>query len=482
MFELARRGWTAASDPVEIPPPARGLSVLWPVGLIAAVLYGSLLPFDIDWHTLQPSKGLGMLRVGLRSASLEDILTNVLLYVPIGCALAVYARRWLRPRLLRVALVVTVGAFVSLFAETLQSGIATRVASWTDVTLNAFGAALGATVGVVVHDHAAAIVGRLRPALRDRPFESLASVLTIGLFLYGLAPFDFVLGTDELHAAFRRAATDFSLPRAIVANHESYSRMTGPLIGAAWFAVLGYLLSLAAHRSGRDSIQAIGFAMKQGFVLAGLIEVMQLFTTSHRFDPTMIVVGWLAVTMGAWCASLIVERLPRKRWQRRPWLAVPTLLLASLVALQACVIVISSVVPDIFSLQASDAMRVRWVPFEALWHRPMGFAMCEVVSKLVIYGTLALTLVLTLRRGHVAAVWLIAGAAVVSLAMATEAVRACTATGSGDLTEPILSLVAVLGVARLYATLRPPAEPVSVTPASPTRPISPQLARTPYVS
>ena len=46
--------------------------------------------------------------------------------------------------LARVPLAIVVGAAVSVIAETLQTGMPVRVASWTDVMLNAMGAAIGA--------------------------------------------------------------------------------------------------------------------------------------------------------------------------------------------------------------------------------------------------------------------------------------------------------------------------------------------------
>ena len=129
---------------------AWGLSAAWPALLIAAVLYGSLIPFTIDVTALNLSNGFGLLGIGVHGATREDFLTNVLIYVPVGLSLMLCRRggsgRW---RAARIPAAVMIGTAVSILAETLQTGISARVASWTDVALNAIGTLLGAGLGAI---------------------------------------------------------------------------------------------------------------------------------------------------------------------------------------------------------------------------------------------------------------------------------------------------------------------------------------------
>ena len=118
---------------------------------------------------------------------------------------------------------------------------------------------------------------RLRRQLVDRPFATLASALTIGLFLHELAPFDFVTDTAGLHASFGRARWDLTSALPLAFGDPAFALMAKQLTGAAWFAALGYLFALAGRRSGRHSATATALAVRDGFVLACLVEFMQLF-------------------------------------------------------------------------------------------------------------------------------------------------------------------------------------------------------------
>ena len=67
---------------------ARGLSWVWPLGVVAAVIYGSILPFDFDWASFNLSQGLAPLWERTAVHFLEDIVTNLLVYVPVGAVVA----------------------------------------------------------------------------------------------------------------------------------------------------------------------------------------------------------------------------------------------------------------------------------------------------------------------------------------------------------------------------------------------------------
>ena len=128
---------------------ARGISVLWAVGVVLAVLYGSLLPFSFDLARLTPGTGFGLLRIGLYPISREDLLTNIVVYLPLGLTVALAVRSscsvWTQ-----VAIATAVGGAVSVLAESLQSATAMRVACWSDVAFNTSGALLGAAAAPFV--------------------------------------------------------------------------------------------------------------------------------------------------------------------------------------------------------------------------------------------------------------------------------------------------------------------------------------------
>jgi len=434
---------------------AGGLSLAWPIAVIALVLYGSLLPFDINWTAYQASDGFGLFQLALRGGTREDILTNLLVYIPVGLALMLYGNTRIGARWARIPFVVLVGAAVSLAAETLQTGIAARVASWTDVGLNALGTAVGAVLGAGLFRVVSAAGERLRCKLAEQPFTVLASILTIGLFSYGLIPFDFITDTSALHASFGRARWDLSHMRPISLGDPPYAQLIAQLSGAAWFAVLGYLLALAARESKRAHVEAIGSAVKHGFVIAGLIEFLQVFTMSHGFDLAIVVLRVLAVLLGAWYAVFLATLRGDSDWRRQPGLAVPTLMLIGLAVFQVLAGFLSSFDPDLLSMQAVDLANVGWVPFEALWRRPMTAAASEAASTLVTHGALAVTLAMILRRIHLAPVWIVTGVVVTLYAIGTEALQSFTVSQTPDLTGPVLALVAVIAASHLHRMVQP---------------------------
>lgn len=466
MTEIAGGARVAARDLTALDERARGLSLRWPIALTAAVLYGSLLPFDIDWTAYQASNGFGLFELTLQRGTREDILTNILVYNPIGLALVLYGGTGTLARWGRVPFAVLVGVAVSLVAETLQAGIAGRVASWIDVALNTLGTITGTVLGANLCSARRGATRWARRQLSERPFTTMASILTFGLFLYNLVPFDFITDTAGLHTSFGRARWDLTAVRPSAFGNAPYGLMIGQLGGAAWFAALGYLLALAAAESGQDRFSAAGPAIKHGFVLASLVEFMQLFTASHRFDLAVIVLRTLAVIFGAWCAVFLVAGRGDSSWRQRPGLAIPTVLLLVLAVFQVLARLLSSFDPTLWSVRGIGLAHVRWIPFEGLWHRPMAKAVADMLSILLTYAPLALTLAIILRRVRARPVWLITGAAVTLVALGVEVLECSSALGTPDLTGPALAAIAVIGCSSLCRSILaafpvPPAAPAA---------------------
>ena len=434
--------------------------------MTAAVLYGSLLPFDIDWAAFQASNGFGLFELALRGGTREDLLTNILVYTPIGLTLVLCRGGGTLARRGRVLFAVLVGVVVSLVAETLQAGIAVRVASWIDVALNTLGAITGAVLGATLYGARHGATRWAQREFSERPFTTMASILTFGLFLYNLVPFDFITDTAGLHASFGRARWDLTAVRPSALGSAPYGLMVAQLGAAVWFAALGYLLALAGGESGQDRFSAAGWAIKHGFILASLVEFMQLLTASHRFDLAVIVLRALAVMFGAWCAVFLVVGRGDLNWRRRPGLAVPTGLLFILAACQVLARLLSSFDPTLWSVRGIDLAHVRWMPFEGLWHGPMAKAGSDILSVLLAYGTLALTLAMILRRVRTGLIWMITGAVVTLVALSVEVLQCCSAWGAPDLTGPALALIAVFGSANLYRSF------LALLPTSPTAPAS----------
>ncbi len=432
---------------------ARGLSWGWLFGPIALVLYGSLIPFNFDLTAFHGSTPFGLSGLRLLATNPDDVLTNLLIYVPIGVACVLCGRpgRW--GRLASVPLAIVVGVAVSLLAETLQTGLAVRAASWTDVFLNGAGAAIGAVGCVALYDLAFLALGRLRSRGIDRLFTTCTLFLTVGVIIYNLAPFDLVTSSSGLQASFLRARWDLTTPRVGAIGVLPYAAMISELSGAFWFMVLGYVSAFSGRETGQNPARALAHAIRNCVLLIVLIEFMQLFTVSHGFDLASIVIRILGAVLGARTAISVVDAKIGSRWRLSPGLAVPTLLLVVVGVLQIVAVLVSAADEPIMLGAAFDPTRVRWIPFEALWHEPIAAAACAVMSTLATYGTLAVTLAILLRRAGVSHGGWITGVAVVLLAVAVEGMQVDSVARTTDATMPILAAVAAVAVARTFTKL-----------------------------
>lgn len=439
----------------------RRLGWCWPVAIIAAVLYGSCVPFDFRPEVFTARGGFGVPAIGLHASPadpFEDITTNLLVYMPIGLTLVLYGRFRRLGWLSCLVVAVLIGTGVSVLAETLQTSVASRVASWLDVLVNSVGTAVGAVLGATLYGPVVSAVRRLRTGFADRPFTTVASLLVFGLFFYRLAPFDFITDTDGLRDSFLRAV--WTIPEKCTAPSGAppYAALIDQLVLAAWFAGLGYVLALSGREAGRRCIPATASAIQQGCIIVVVTELMQLFTRSHVFDIATIVIGSLAVVFGAWFAIFVVDAHTRSAWKDRPdgrseprpsgsglAAAVPTPVLLTLIVFQVGVLLASSIDPHVLSLGDIDLSQVEWTPFEVLWRRPTLDAAGDVLSTLIIYSVLATTLVVALHRARIARVRLITAVAVTTLALVVEGLHTATMTHAADITGPMLALSASAG-------------------------------------
>jgi VanZ family protein len=143
----------------------------WTLGWVytALVIYGSLLPFQLDlqppvrrpgdiapwlahvftsprWQGAAFGSGVSSLGVSNR---LSDTILNLLLYLPAGAFFRLAARREGRSALRQVVPVVLALGGLSYLMECAQSQIIGRSASWDDVSANTAGAAVGALRAIV---------------------------------------------------------------------------------------------------------------------------------------------------------------------------------------------------------------------------------------------------------------------------------------------------------------------------------------------
>ncbi|MCC7069067.1 MAG: VanZ family protein [Burkholderiales bacterium] len=130
---------------------------------VGVIVYASLQPFS-GWTPLPPQARFFLWQWPQR-VIVNDVLINVIGYLPFGAALALaWPTRWGRRR--RWMLSVAAGAALSLAMESAQMWLPTRYASTVDVITNTLGTGLGAALGLLLTVPAG--LGRAAQAMRER--------------------------------------------------------------------------------------------------------------------------------------------------------------------------------------------------------------------------------------------------------------------------------------------------------------------------
>jgi VanZ family protein len=145
---------------------------------VLVLIYGSLYPFS-GWQW--PDGGfVNALRVGSRRFSRTDLITNFLVYLPLGALAARVAQERFRP-LAAVAVSAFAGITLSFVLECVQV-LLPRVSSVVDTLANGSGALAGAAAMVVSGKRTAS--GRMLASLRARLFLD-GRLASIGIAVLG---------------------------------------------------------------------------------------------------------------------------------------------------------------------------------------------------------------------------------------------------------------------------------------------------------
>lgn len=416
------------------------LRFAWLAVTIGAVAYGSLLPFQFDLSLLARPQWWTGIQLGFRSTNIDDVLINLFVYLPIGAAAAVLVRS----RLERLLTVMGVAFFVSALLELIQLGLPQRVTSILDVALNVIGALIGGLMFFPIRRIGGLALSRARYAYTRNSPSTLASLLTLALFTYSLVPFDFVASSDALYDSFRRATILDNLGSSSDRMGSIFPVLAEHFTLAIWMGVLGFLGVLGWCRQGVGPGAARDRAVSYGFVLAALIETMQLFTHSHQFELIDILIRSFGVMVGARVAMWQLSRESPGTPESPTRYSVHPVVQVSLVVLQIGVIILSAWPSSGLSATPSHAMSV-W-PFLILWRASTAGAAASMLSGMVTYAALAATLALTLGRKPRRNRWIGIGAATLTVALVAGIMRSLLAGVPFDPTPLTFAVLAVFAV------------------------------------
>jgi glycopeptide antibiotics resistance protein len=245
--------------------------------LVLIILYGSLFPFDFR-AAGGPLVAIDHLLLHAwtpESLSFANVVSNVLLYVPLGFALTcATVSRVGRGRALVLA--TALGALLSVSVELAQHFLPSRVTDLPDVITNTTGTVLGGVVGALSwHRGQSLRGGSLRVA--DPIAFMLAGTWIVGL----LWPFAPTLDVDHVKNALEPLLLHFNVVPIEVLRH-----------GTGWLA---FAVLLQAAIPGRLSRTFALTAMLIG-PFAGLALLGGTINPSSVLGAWLAVVAWLAVS------------------------------------------------------------------------------------------------------------------------------------------------------------------------------------------
>ncbi|WP_158287666.1 VanZ family protein [Falsiroseomonas bella] len=378
---------------------ALAAALLLGVLMTGVIVFGSLYPFQFrplpDGTTMTDAVLQALHR---RPGGRGDLVANLVLYAPLGLALALVLQARFRP-----AVAATVAALACLLLSAAmefgQIHVPRRSPSGLDLLLNAVGGGAGALVAIWVRPPASGL-----PGAWLRPVEPFAALLLGCWLAYRLFPYVPALDWGEWRASLA--------PLRHLAGIDPWRVLR---LAVFWLAAARLLAAAWPRLGGTLPFAALILA-----VLAAAVPIVD-----RRVNPAEVAAAGLA--LAAW---------PVLRRLRHGDLLLAGLMLAAVLA--------ESLSPFIL---AAEPRPFGWVPFRSVVRGNLANGLQAVLLKTFLYGTL---LWLAIRSGLRA--WL-AVPAVVGLAFGIALFRTWIPWRTADSTDPALAAIAALLLV-LFARLR----------------------------
>ena len=435
----AQPGAGGPGDPK--PPVLRRATLRWlSVACLAAIVFGTLGPLgDGPGPWLEPARTWHWVPQP-HATNLDDILTNLLVYVPVGIAFRLLVRRRGRAGWPDLAFGFGLSVALSFATEVLQQFMPARSSNLTDVYVNAIGALVGCLLAprmqrVIRGAHAAVYA-----QLRCRPWTVLAGLSIVAAAVLMTIPWDLTYSEIEV---------DFVRPFDLA-----------DITRFATFGLVGFALTGALARTAEDRSRTIRRVASWLILLAILLEAAQVFVHSHACGVLDILV---AVTGGlAGCAAVLLlihtgiiraEHVHARR-SGPPLLTGPWRVLAvGLLLLTVFGTVGASIRSDGRPIRPAGRPDIRWVPFQEEFLDPFPVVIAHAAGSIALYTLITLLcLLLTRGKGRVAAMLLLIG-----MLASAELGRALLCGRPADVTSLVLAVFAWLIAGRIWDAIYPPA-------------------------
>jgi VanZ family protein len=413
---------------------------------LALVIYGTLGSFGhgggqwlarVDtWHWIPPSHPISY-------NSYNDVFTNVLVYVPVGIALALLLRRRGGVRSFELVLAAFLAIALSYVTELLQQLMPARCSDWNDLVVNSSAALFGCFIAPRAQNAIRRGHELTLRSWRTRPWLVLAWLATGFTFLLMTIPWD--LARPSIETQWDR---DFDL--------LDFRRF-------ATFVLLGFLITMATIERLGPRALAVGEAVKRVFVCAVLFEACQIVLKSHACGlldiSTALFGGMVGCGAARWLTGLGLVKGGIPSATRR---TLASLVLLGLVVFALVAGVSRGSAPG-FTSYGPNAL---WLPFRFQFLTPFDEVVTGAMEALLLYSSLTvLCLYVTQGRGGLVALLLLVG-----LVGLVETAQMNFLHQPADVTPLLLAVAAWAITIRCWRAFTPRAarpSPTQTTPAVP---------------
>lgn len=395
------------------------------LGGILAIIYGMLVPFNFHRHHLLSWC------LPITSVQPGDSITNIIIYVPMGMFLRLLFRRRGSWRIVEYAVSLLLAGGISYVTEVLQALVPARVPSLTDTAFNVFGAGIGATLAPVFQQCLRRWHAWVYGALQITPFAVAASVMTVCVCVYALAPFDLRPTPGHVLAAIERVWASWQVGLGGGYNLAVTACM-GKCVAAAAYGLLAFLLTVAGRETNRSVVGSGWYGLSRACSLVVAIEAVQLFTVSHAADWRDVEIGWVFSAIGTSAAMVLL-------WLRPLIYQDPVALIGPVVPLALLIFAGWCAVAGLHASHACGGGSFAWMPIMAGFHRSWDTLLAEYAALFVNYALAAGLLTLWFRmRQRSPGLWgCIAGAMVPAIVRQILAV--VVYGGVGDMSHLVLA-------------------------------------------
>ena len=396
-------------------------------------------------------------------SDLNDLITNLSVYLPVGIAFRLLARRRGRAGSLDLLAGLLASIGLSYVTEVLQQAMPARSSSMTDIYMNGIAALVGCLLAVPAQRglrrvHAYAFLSVRVPWRLWTVMAWLSAAATVILMTvpWNLAPpaaqwgFDHGLGPADLRRFTMFLIVGLFATGACVLRGEQNAAVYAPLLLTSLLAVVleASQSVLGAHVcSLLQALVALSGAATgcgaAGILLRNRATAQSSSADSRRADSASDKPAALGEQMAMWRGSPHVRRL------------------ACIALLGTVTYAAAASIWNALSQGNFNAVpRVNWIPFRAHFVVPFPIMLADIFEQVAVYVFLTLLcLFLTPTRGRATALMLLAG-----LLTLTETCEAFLGGQGADITAPLLALLAWTITTRVWKSLRPPARIPSILP------------------